>query len=732
MNIIQRAKHALFKKDYELMNNLTNAVLEEMRWGSFGKSEGIDTAVSQLKEVSGPYFDELLMSIQTYQTSPTITNDMRMGKVAESRYMYLYDPMVQYIIELWTDFGFGQKPDIIPRDKSLQALWQSFWDDPNNQYLLGERTIQKTSNKLLIDGEYFFAFFISKNTGKTTLRIVDTDEILDVVKAPGDNIVPLYWHRSGVLNTTSYLSKSDITDDIYYLDAYKWLMCDTVEQVKEQKKYLSMVETVSSHSKIASEIRSDTDVVLMQVAYRTQGDRGWPLLSASSPWIKTYSDFLRWRAAVQAASASVVEKIKAKTGQRGIEAIKNSLQSTLSGSGYVDRNPSPSPGSVWFENEALNREWMVRPTGAAEAQDDGSAIMSQAGLGGKIFPHWLGRGESFRLATATAMEAPVYRSFHRYQSFWSSVWRDMLKIVAHADQLYSPSPITIKSEDADVNTDSIINIELSDITEMMTRVADISEWVDKDSVINTEYQLIKSGLQTLGVPDIDTILMNRNKGNINGQQPRATVDKEEPDVLPGEEPTTEMMEDIGHYQSRVSAMIAALWRGSIDENTFAMGMITLIEQGMRAAWKEGMLEAGITEGEMSTPEIIALSELISFQWSYIDGLTSYIVANSREKGVKLYTLQPRIDMWVNRYNEARNQALTMASNDPKLEWVLGATGEHCRTCKRYNGKVKRASYWEQIGARPQSPNLECSGINCKCELVPTDKPLSRGYLTPPP
>ena len=197
-----------------------------------------------------------------------------------------------------------------------------------------------------------------------------------------------------------------------------------------------------------------------------------------------------------------------------------------------------------------------------------------------------------------------------------------------------------------------------------------------------------------------------------------------------EETPEEMAESIDTYGNRIRSYTASLWRGDINESEFASAMITLVEVGMRNAWLEGMAEAGIMEGEMNQDEIIALAQLISFQWNYIDGYANYIVENSRANGIKLNTLEPRMQMWINRYNESKNQALQMAKTDPKLEWVLGLT-EHCADCKKYNGKVKRASYWKKIGARPQLPTLACKGINCECQLVPTDKPLSKGYLTPP-
>lgn len=725
-NLIQRAKKAIFRKDYAMMENLTNAVLEEMKWHQVGQSQNIESAVKQLKEVSGPYFDELLLSIQNYQVSPVLTNEMRLGKVAESRYMYIYDPMVQYIIELWTDFGFGQKPDVIPRDSNALAIWKEFWTDPNNEYVLGERTIQNLSNTVLKDGEFFFVFFISKNTGKTTVRVVETDGISSVIKLPGDNVVPLFWQKSGSINSiynyNYYKGKysTDAYENLYYTDYRQWMMCDTWDDVLKIKNYVKDTDLISTGFNLASEMRADTDVVLMQIAFRMENNRGWPLMTASTPWVKTYSDFLRWRAAVQAASASVVEKIKAKTGQRGIDSIKSAMQSSLTNSGYSERNPSASAGSVWIENEALSRDWMIRPTGAGDAQNDGAALMAEAGLGGKIYPHWLGRGESYRLATATSMEAPVYRSFNRYQGFWSSVWRDVLKILVHANSMYNPSAVEITNVDADVNTDAIINTDLNDISVMMGQVSQLSGIVEDEAISKTEYQLIKAGLQTLGIPDIDDVLGSgiTQKG----------VDREEPE----EEPEEEMMESIADYASRMNGIVAGYWSGSINENEFWMGMLTLLEVGLKAAWIEGMESVGIPESEMSAEERIAMMTLVSNQWQYIQGFADFIRLNSKANGGKLGALQPRIRMWVNRYNEAKNQALQLAQNDPPLKWILGNTEENCKSCLRYNGKVKRASYWEKIGARPQSPDLECKGINCDCKLEPTTEKLSRGYLTPPP
>ena len=70
------------------------------------------------------------------------------------------------------------------------------------------------------------------------------------------------------------------------------------------------------------------------------------------------------------------------------------------------------------------------------------------------------------------------------------------------------------------------------------------------------------------------------------------------------------------------------------------------------------------------------------------------------------------ELWVNRYRDVRNQAKVLACKDEKFVWRLGATENHCSTCPRLDGKVKRGSQWEKSGIRPQNPpntELECGG-----------------------
>ena len=95
--------------------------------------------------------------------------------------------------------------------------------------------------------------------------------------------------------------------------------------------------------------------------------------------------------------------------------------------------------------------------------------------------------------------------------------------------------------------------------------------------------------------------------------------------------------------------------------------------------------------------------------------------------IKLRTAMSRIPMWANRYREVMNTAKTMAGADRKLKWTLGPT-EHCESCSKLAGKVKRGSFWIASGIQPQSRALACGGWACQCFLSPTTERASPGRL----
>ena len=187
----------------------------------------------------------------------------------------------------------------------------------------------------------------------------------------------------------------------------------------------------------------------------------------------------------------------------------------------------------------------------------------------------------------------------------------------------------------------------------------------------------------------------------------------------------------GSYARDIRGVVRALWSGAIDyDQAFAI-MLDTIRLGLTAAWHEGAKECGILPAELSPEERTELLALIANEQSHIGGLLSYVDAGSKKNGGKLRDVLPRAALWGLRYGDVATRARLMACADQKGEWVVGPTKEHCDTCASMSGKVKRFSHWKERGPHPRHPpndTIQCQGWQCLCEILPTDKPLSKGPL----
>lgn len=185
-----------------------------------------------------------------------------------------------------------------------------------------------------------------------------------------------------------------------------------------------------------------------------------------------------------------------------------------------------------------------------------------------------------------------------------------------------------------------------------------------------------------------------------------------------------------NYRSGIRSAIRGLWMAALDYNQFTEGMLSVIHRGIPAAWYEGAAECGILPADLSPEEKTALRQAIFHEENYIGRLAIDIEAGSKANGGLLRPLMARGQVWVNRYEEVRQKAMVMACADLKTRWTLGAA-EHCSSCVKLSGKIKRNSYWRRVGILPRvpaAPYLECQGYNCQCTLEPTDEPLSKGPL----
>jgi hypothetical protein len=181
------------------------------------------------------------------------------------------------------------------------------------------------------------------------------------------------------------------------------------------------------------------------------------------------------------------------------------------------------------------------------------------------------------------------------------------------------------------------------------------------------------------------------------------------------------------------AQLLGLIRGVYGNNLggdFIDIMANLISGQLTQAYQQAFEDAGYTGFFLPDYLQASLEEAILNQYGYVDQLFRDII-DARLNGEPVEPLLARAQLWAQRWTEGYNEATRLITTEEggNLEWVLGATEQHCSTCSGLNGKVMSSKEWDLIGIKPQNaPNsaLECGGWRCDCSLVPTDKRRSPG------
>jgi hypothetical protein len=183
------------------------------------------------------------------------------------------------------------------------------------------------------------------------------------------------------------------------------------------------------------------------------------------------------------------------------------------------------------------------------------------------------------------------------------------------------------------------------------------------------------------------------------------------------------------FRRNTRASVRGLWSGAITLQQAIRTFRSAIERAIEQAWLEGAAECGIQEDELTIKELTARDEFIFEQNELAPDFLRVVNEQSKKNGGKLQPLLQRLEMWINQYSSAKQQSEAMACADEKRVWRIGRT-EHCRTCLALNGQVRRMSFWLNNVLPRNAPNekLVCKGFNCQCELLKTNKPLSRGRL----
>lgn len=308
-----------------------------------------------------------------------------------SRLYSVKDPLGKQAIRLWTDYTFGSGMTSHSDEDKTEEVRKAFWESKANQNILSARGQRKSSDKLLIDGEVFFAIFLGVKEAK--IRMIDPLEITEIITDPDDKEDVRFYRRAW----TDTQGKT-------HIDIYPSTNNPKNESAKDAE---------------GKEVKAESNAPLVyHLTYNTISQRGNPLLLPALIWIKYYTKFMASRIAVMLALARFAWKTKVKGGQAAVDAIKAKTHQQ-----QIDA------ASQLLENFGSDTQPIKTDTGAQQAYQDGRQIKLMIAAATGWPEQYFGDISIGNLATAKTVELPVMKMIQSYQKVWADTYQDIDEIV---------------------------------------------------------------------------------------------------------------------------------------------------------------------------------------------------------------------------------------------------------------------------------------------------------------
>ena len=414
-------------------------------------------------------------------TGEVITDAARKTNLKLSRLFALKDPLGKQSIRLWTDYTFGSGMTFNSDKPKAKAILAGYWNSKANQAVLSARGQRKSCDKLLIDGEVFFALFLGKNDD-TKIRRIDPLEITEIITDSDDKEDVRYFKREWI-----------DAQNIQHTDFYR--STTNIKGEPADKPIKDSSGRVVKHTQ---------EALIYHLTYNTITQRGNPLLLPALVWMKYFTKFLSSRIGIMLAAAKWAWKTKVAGGQTAVDAIK------------AKTNDQEIPGgSHIVENLGSDTQPIKTDTGAMKAYQDGRMVKLQVAAAVGLSEQYFGDISIGNLATAKTVELPMMKMFQSFQKVWNDAYQDMDEVVLefngvspkdwYVDRTFPPiAPKDVLAlsdaiekmvrtfpqfaESPDVQQQALVAMAINDPAEAL---AQIDELVKEAGVGNVDKKLLK-------------------------------------------------------------------------------------------------------------------------------------------------------------------------------------------------------------------------------------------------
>lgn len=485
----------------------------------------------------------------------------RITALANSRYYWRRDPLYSRAVRLTRKYTFGRGVSWRANDPEVADVIQRFWDDADNKKVLTRAQGQWTTcDKMLVDGELFFAFFVDQMRGGVKVSLVEPEEIYAVIPdAENRNRITYYyrrWFKRGFNFQTKSWTASTSKDDFYP----DWEARETFPEVKKTAAEQLSVGSDPTGAGFSTVVvkRGDeavTRAYMAQLRSNVYGTRALPAFYPAIVWTSGYKGFMEDRATLTLASATFAFKQKVRGSAVAVARMVTQWgNATLGRFGGVGGRERREGGQILVENEAADLQQFNFDTRAGNAYQDGRMLRQQVAAATDITePDLTGDPSVGNLASMTAMNGPQLKGFESWQQLFADFLADVFDFVirqaikhGQLDPLDKGKPRDLTVE---VDFPPVVGRDLSEV------ITAISTLITAQSLGGVEYvsprRLASFILTAFGETDLEEALAELNFERAVSLQPMMA----NPDALPDE---------IGdQVRETLEALAAALGNGKV-------------------------------------------------------------------------------------------------------------------------------------------------------------------------
>lgn len=325
------------------------------------------------------------------------------------------NPLAKHSSKLVGRYTFGAGVSWRAKNGEIGALLKRFWEDNDNRLeITSHQAMVERCDDIWTDGDLFLGLW-SGDDGRVKVRAIPPEEIQDVITSPQDKRKALYYKRVRTPMQYDFAAHAytpvptGAAPEITYIPAWNNYNVERDKTTLFAKNPKGLVDNFR----------------IYHVAINKVGKFGMSELWTIRDWVRSYVQFIEDRITINRAAASIAwqKKVKGGSGKDISEAVRRGIAGrTVNLGDGLDFTLPPVAGSTAVTGDNVEYKWTRGDTGASGAVEDGRSILMIVGAGVDLPIHWFGEGGDANLATAKAMNFPVFRMFLEWQMLWAGIF----------------------------------------------------------------------------------------------------------------------------------------------------------------------------------------------------------------------------------------------------------------------------------------------------------------------